>query len=841
MRMFPYEKKCFQYRLLESFRVHTRNTAIESGEEVISYRELDNRSAAISSYLRKRGMEKGTFIGLHMGNRLHFIIVMIGILRAGCVFVPLDTALPPRRLLHMIRLTSTRHIFFEKPNYRLLLEGWKEDDDITIDPEKEILSFFWEDIPAQPNQSLSQPVDDVSYQQEDRIYIYFTSGTSGTPKAVVGKNKSLLHFIDWEIDTFGIDSTIRVTQFFAAGFDALLRDVFVPLCVGGTVCIPPKREIILESTELSRWIEKNQIHLIHCVPSLFRLLNMHKLTADHFLHLKYILLSGEVIYPNELRNWYNTFGKRIQLVNLYGPTETTMTKTFYLIQADDVEKEMIPVGKPMRGTQIVIFDKDMNLCSGRMTGEIYIRTPYATLGYYGNPQLDRERFIKNPFSDNPGDLLYKTGDLGRFLPDGNLELLGRIDRQVKIRGIRMQLTEIENTLLSMGVFSEVVVTAKQGVTGHNFLCAYLISADEVDTYRIREYLLKELPEYMVPSVFIRLEKIPRTANGKVDWKKLPEPEANFNTGNGYAPPGNYVELILARIWTDILEIDRKIGANDNFFRLGGHSLNTMALLSAIYQTFDVKIPLSILLKNATIRSLAQYIRNARDEIKHEDLMLLNKPGKKKIFCFPPAQGLGFVYKTFADLIENYSLYAFDFIKDEDRMKQYVQLIRGVQADGPYILFGWSAGGMIAFEVTKELEMQGQHVADIIFLDSGKSTKKHVFAQKQWEEMMEKEKKWLEEIMENMGLGFYKELYVEKMLSCEDYLRNLVNIGVVNANIHFIASEEKRALEETALSWNGATTKSIKTYQGFGKHVHMVNPGFVEKNANLVEEIVSRLL
>lgn len=269
---------------------------------------------------------------------------------------------------------------------------------------------------------------------EDPIYIYFTSGSTGQPKAVLGMNKSLVHFINWEIETLGIDHPWRVSQLTSPSFDASLRDFFVPLCSGGTVCIPQNRELILNSASLINWIESSKIDLIHCTPSLFRLFNVKSLTKEQFPNLKYVLLAGERIHPPELENWFITFGERIQLVNFYGPTETTMVKTFYFIKKADTKAPSISIGKPMKGSRVIILDERMNPCPEGMAGEIYIRTPYRTKGYYNDPELTGEKFLVNPFNNDPEDLIYKTEDQGRFLPDGNLEFLGRIDRQVKIRG-----------------------------------------------------------------------------------------------------------------------------------------------------------------------------------------------------------------------------------------------------------------------------------------------------------------------------------------------------------------------------------------------------------------------
>jgi amino acid adenylation domain-containing protein len=444
----------------------------------------------------------------------------------------------------------------------------------------------------------------VEYHPEDAIYIYFTSGSTGRPKAVLGMNKSLAHFINWEIETLKIDTPWRVSQFTSPSFDASLRDFFVPLCSGGTVCIPQSREQILNSASLINWIENSRINLIHCTPSLFRLFNLKSLSPEHFPNLKYVLLAGERIHPPELENWFITFGERIQLVNLYGPTETTMVKTFYFITKADTKAPGISVGKPMKGSRVIILDEKMNPCGEGATGEIYIRTPYRTKGYYNDPELTGKKFLVNPFNNDPNDLIYKTDDLGRILPDGNLEFLGRMDRQVKIRGNRIELAEVEAKILKYEPVREVVVLDREETSGHKYLCAYVTSDHEVKVDELRSFLGKELPDYMIPSFFIQLPKIPLTANGKVDWRLLPEPSGVNIISAEYLPPRNSLEEELVQVWQQVLGID-KIGIHDNFFNLGGDSLKIVRVTALLT---SVKLEIRDVFLHPTIAELSEAIQ-----------------------------------------------------------------------------------------------------------------------------------------------------------------------------------------------------------------------------------------
>jgi amino acid adenylation domain-containing protein len=459
-------RESLQFQLLKNLKKFAHSTAVEYGDIQVTYEELENKSRCVFHRIMAQGIKKGTFIGICLENRVEITAALIGILRAGCVFMILETGLPPRRIKRMMELTGTRVLICDPAQKEKLFAH----SDFSITRQKIQTLVMDEGFYRDPQPApLHNP---VNYHPEDNVYVYFTSGSTGEPRAIIGKNKSLLHFIRWEIHTFGIDRTFRVSQFTNPGFDAFLRDILVPLFSGAVICIPPNNDMPIHDG-LIRWIDRSCIHLIHCVPSIFRLFNTEQLERRHFKSLRYVLLSGESIMPGELKNWYRTFGKRIQLVNFYGPTETTMIKTCYFIKSPDVRRNSIPIGKPMKGAQVVICDKNLTPCDPGITGEVYIRTPFSTNGYCNDPETTRRYFLPNPFSKMPGDFLYRTGDLARELPDGDIELRGRSDRQVKIRGIRVQLEEIEYALMQHQKVDKAVVVEKQNHR-ENYLCAYVV-------------------------------------------------------------------------------------------------------------------------------------------------------------------------------------------------------------------------------------------------------------------------------------------------------------------------------------------------------------------------------
>ncbi|MCP5105214.1 MAG: amino acid adenylation domain-containing protein [bacterium] len=617
------KESIFQNRLNESLDKFKENTALECGERTMTYAQLERQSNLFARRIIEKGIKEQTFIGILTEDRMTLICAMTGILKARCVFVPLDPAYPAERLAAMISGTHLEFVFSD---------AGEAAGRIPVEAVEFIPISAGEDAVERP---------DLAYSGADRVYVYFTSGSTGTPRAIVGKNSSLLHFIEWEIETFAVDETSRFSQFTNIGFDALLRDVFVPLFSGGTVCIPPGKELLKDLEKLEEWIDGSRISVIHCVPAFFRTLTSDVAGtadtsgSDRFKDLKFILLSGERIYPSDLVPWYKTFGERIQLVNFYGPTETTMIKAFYPIREADTQLERIPVGKPMKGARVVIWDKAMNLCKQNMVGQFYIRTPHRTYGYYNDPQLNSERFIKNPYNEDPDDLLYATGDLGRLMPDGNLDLLGRNDRQVKIRGVRIEPEEIETVLMSHPGVKEAAVIKERGSNQNERLRAFITGVGEgaCDGGDVTAYIAGRLSEYMMPANLVVIDQMPRNPNGKINYEVLHELLEKEETD--LTPPASDFEERLLHLWREILGKE-DIGVNSNFLDLGGNSLNVMTLVARIHREFDIRIPLGEIFNNATIRKQAGFIMTAEAD-NPETFAPIEPVDKKEYYVLSSAQ------------------------------------------------------------------------------------------------------------------------------------------------------------------------------------------------------------
>lgn len=590
-----------------ALRFSARTAVAHNGSEV-SYAELEAKTNGLANALLASGATRGSLVALMFADRAEYITAILATLKAGCVFVPLDPETPPQRLEAMIAEVEPRWALADASSAEKLarFEGL------------EVISA------AHLYKDTSPPA--VELDADDLCYIYFTSGSTGRPKGVAGRVKGIDHFIRWEIETFSLDEQVRGSQLIAPTFDAFLRDMLVPLCAGGTVCLPPETDVSIDSEKLVEWLDRDRISLIHCVPSLFRVILAGDLDADRFPSLKHVLLSGEPLLPSDVRRWTSIFGERVQLVNLYGPTETTMTKFFYLVTAGDADKRVIPIGKPMPGARAIVLDQKGRPCGPGSVGEIYIRTPYRTHGYYRRPEITREVFVPNPFTGDENDVVYKTGDLGRILSDGDFEFLGRRDGQVKVRGVRIELSEIEELLRNHAAVKDVAVVSHYEEDGSNSLCAYVVLKETTDLGTLRTHLATNLPSYMLPSYFVELDMLPRTLNGKVDRRALPRPEqARSQRSTPYVAPGTPVEKELAEIWCRILKL-KQVGLHDNFFVLGGHSLLATQLLSRIRSTFDVELRLRSLFDNPTIAQQAEAITRLQSEEETEPIDGEIKPG-----------------------------------------------------------------------------------------------------------------------------------------------------------------------------------------------------------------------
>ncbi len=563
--------------------------AIEGPEASLTYAELAARSAGLARHLLARGLAAGDRAAILAEDPLAVIPAVLAVLAAGGVFVPLDPQLPGPRLAALLTEVAPRWVLAEA-RWSGLLAG----PAAAAAAGASVLLLDGAAPAAGPD-----PIP-IDRSPDAPCYIVFTSGSTGRPKGIVGRLKGIDHFVRWEIALVGAAEGIRVSQLTTPAFDAFLRDVFVPLCAGGTVCLPPDRASRLAPARLVSWLDESQVQLLHCVPSLLRSLLAQDLGPRLFPALRWVLLAGETLLPADVRRWMEVFGERAQLVNLYGPSETTMTKLFYRVRPADRAAAAIPIGRPMDGARVVVLGESGAVCPPGVAGEILIRTPFRSLGYLDRPELTREVFVPNPLSGDPRDIVYRTGDLGRLRDDDELEFLGRRDDQVKIRGVRVEPAEAAGALREHPRVRDAVVVAFERDDGPA-LCAYAAADGDVAPEELRAFLQRSLPESLVPAAFVVLDRLPRTLTGKVDRAALPPPPARER--QPYVAPRTPAEELLAGLWQDLLR-SGPVGIHDNFFALSGHSLLALRMLSRIRDLFAVEVALGDFLGRQDLAALA---------------------------------------------------------------------------------------------------------------------------------------------------------------------------------------------------------------------------------------------
>ncbi|MFG2043715.1 non-ribosomal peptide synthetase [Dactylosporangium sp. NPDC048998] len=431
----------------------------------------------------------------------------------------------------------------------------------------------------------------------DAGYVYFTSGTTGRPKGIAGSLAAVAHFVEWEIAEFGVGPHSRVSMLTSPGFDAFLRDALLPLCAGGSAHVPGEVPV---GDGLLDWLEEQRISVLHCVPTLWRTMRAAAPGPDRLPQLRAVLLAGEAVRPSDVEWWHAGPGRRVPLINLYGPSETTMTKVFRRLTAEDAAGPVVPVGRPMPGVEVRV------LVAGRpvvdQIGEVEIKTPFRLGGY-----------LDGYTGGFAGPYRYRTGDLGRLRPGGDLEILGRRDQQVKVNGVRVELGEVEDVLRRHPAVTDVCAALVEEAGSDPLLCAYVV-AGEVGEETLRSHAAAALPQAHRPALYVRLAALPRTLSGKVDRRRLPSPAAARAADRTHEPNAG-LEAEIAAIWVELLGLP-SVGRRDDFALLGGDSLRTARLLDRMRARFGVDVPLRVFVTDPTVAGLATAVAAAPGAAQH---------------------------------------------------------------------------------------------------------------------------------------------------------------------------------------------------------------------------------
>jgi amino acid adenylation domain-containing protein len=592
-------------RVRTECRDHPKAVAIESGNCRVTYADLGHQIDSIVAMMRKSSCAPGEVIAVMVADRAALIAVMLGVLQEGCVFVPLNDDAPAERLRRVIRWLQPKLVLtteLQQSNVKGLVASLGEATSVLTVP-CAVEKTPDEEAARTP---VASPTEIFVPTANAPSYVYFTSGSTGQPKGIAGTLTSLAKRIAWEIDAFQIPRGFRVSQLITATFDPWFRDIFVPLCAGGTICIPPDRPARLSPESLLEWLRDAKINLMHCGPTLFNTLVSTPPRIRRLPDLRQVLLSGEFLHVSLVSRWRRRFGSETQLVNLYGPTEATMAQFHHIVEPADLKRDFIPIGRALPDVDILLLDEQGKPCAPGQMGEILIGGPTLSLGYFRDDEETRKAFVEMAMPDGDRKLFYRSGDVGVEFAGGMYRLLGRRDDQVKIRGVRVEPREVEDALIGYPLVAACAVTVHRCGEGESALVAYVVPETEYPPAipEMRAYLRERLPLESVPAKIVLVNQLPVTDTGKIDRRRLPEPGQMLQESEDHGTaPRNLLESALAEYWCEILGLPR-VGVHDHFLDLGGHSLSAMRLINRVRSDQGIGLSVVDILNNPTVAKLA---------------------------------------------------------------------------------------------------------------------------------------------------------------------------------------------------------------------------------------------
>jgi amino acid adenylation domain-containing protein len=678
--------------------------AVVRGGDRLTYGQLYQGACRLAAYLRTLGVGPETPVAVLADRSPEMVLGLLAVLAAGGCYVPLDPAYPGERLSFILadcgasvvlsQLHLSGRLPFSGPQVVHLDTGWHLFGGREAPPGSGVLA-------------------------ENLAYVIYTSGSTGLPKGVQVTHRSLANLVHWHRRTYAITAADQATQVAGLAFDAAVWELWPYLAMGACVHLPDE-EIRESPRRLRDWLVSSGITMSFLPTPLAE--GLLALDAWPAGALRALLTGGDRLHAAP------PAGLPFELINHYGPTESTVVATVARVTSA-TGGEAPPIGRAIDNVRTYVVDDAQRPVPVGVAGELLLAGTGLARGYLNRPELTAERFLPDFLGTEPGARLYRTGDRARWRRDGELDFLGRVDQQVKVRGFRIEPGEIEAVLTSHPRLGEAVVTAWGEGAGRR-LAAYVVpvEAGAPEPRELRAWLLERLPEYMVPSVFVPLPALPLTPNGKIDRRALPSPARGASAARGdVTPPGNPTELALVQLWEEMLDV-RPIGIRDGFFELGGHSLLAVRLLDRIERDLGVRLPLTVLFQGATVEALAAAILRQSPPSGSPLVPLRTTGSRQPFFCVHAAGGDVFAYLDLARHLGPdqpfYGLRAAGLDgEDEPRTRveemaaAYVAAIRGAQPSGPYRIGGWSMGGVVAWEMARQLHEQGESVEKLLLIDS----------------------------------------------------------------------------------------------------------------------------
>ncbi|HJX28230.1 MAG TPA: amino acid adenylation domain-containing protein, partial [Thermoanaerobaculia bacterium] len=658
----------------------------------LTYRELDERANRLARWLIDRGVGMDVLVALLVERSLEMIVALVGILKAGGSYAPLESGLPPSRL---------RWLLDDVRSPVLLTQA-------ALLPEVEAAGGFQGPVLLMDGEGLEGPElgslvpSRVPSHPLQLAYVNYTSGSTGRPKGVVVPHLGVTRLVmNPDYMELGPDNVILQLSTYA--WDAATWEIWGALLNGGRLVMIP-RETVLDFRRLARVLVEERVTALYLTTALFN--QFVEQEGGSLAGLSTLIIGGETASVPHFRKAVEML-PRTRIINEYGPTENTSYSSWQLVRGTP-EQGALPIGKPLSNSTVYVLDRELQPMPLGLPGELFLGGDGLARGYLGRPDLTAERFVPHPFA--AGERLYRTGDLGAWRPDGTLDFLGRMDFQVKIRGHRIEPAEVEEAIKRHELVEDAVVMAWEPVPQDRRLAAYVVGDVAVDA--LRHFLNERLPDYMVPASFVMLAALPLSPTGKVDRKALPPPGQQSSEENHVAPVTS-AEKTLAVLWAELLGLER-IGVTDDFFALGGHSLLAVRLMASIEQTFGVKLPLSTLFEAPTVRHLVAAVQG--DPVWRSALVRLRPGGSRRpLFLVHPVGGDVFPYVDLArKLSAERPIYGLQAVLEggdqpptmEALAAQYLASVREVQPEGPWLLAGWSSGAVTAYEMARQTESPG---------------------------------------------------------------------------------------------------------------------------------------
>ncbi|WP_207682850.1 non-ribosomal peptide synthetase [Desulfonema magnum] len=849
------------------------NTALIFGDQKLTYRQLNKKVNQLAHYLTRLGTREDTvllsdnpLIAICADRSSEMVIGLLAILKAGGAYVPVDPGYPRDRIAYMLADSATPVLLTQgRVKANLALEDL-EHDCVVVCPDET-------DFTDQPAEN-----PDISRHPDDLAYVIYTSGSTGKPKGAMNEHTGIVNRLLWMQETYQLTAQDRILQKTPFSFDVSVWEFFWPLITGAGLVVA-KPEGHKDPAYMASVIAEHKVTVMHFVPSMLQTFVAYA-DVEKCHSLKRVICSGEALTPELVRQFFARFANlKTELHNLYGPTEAAVDVSYWQCRPEEAQTS-VPIGKPVTNTQLHVLDANHQPVPIGVPGELYIGGIQVGRGYLNRPELTAETFIQVELFGKT-ERVYKTGDLARWLPDGNIEYLGRADFQVKLHGLRIELGEIESALSEIPQVRESVVVMRESESGHKQLLAYLVTEkqddQEADIIRnLKDALRKTLPDYMIPAFFVFMEALPLSPNGKVDRSALPEPALRKKS---YAYPRDTTEMSLVRLWEKLFGVS-PVGVTDDFFESGGDSLLAIRMMSHIREEFGVSIPLHALFQHKTVEELARMLREDSGPVPWSPLVCLQSLGSKAPFFFVHASGgSAFNSVKIAELMGNerpfYAIHPrgaepgesfHDSI--EEMAADYVAAIRSVQEKGPYLLGGWSFGASVTFEMTRILERTGETAPLLIMIDAPEPLA-NVYKEDDIEFLMDRVPHYHGVTLDELDLHDSREAQLSYLLNAikmaglfrpdidQDYAMNWFDLykhhnrlvglykpeGPVSSKIVFFKPSEKIPFDiqmgNPVQEWKPFALQGMEVHDTPGNHFNMVSPANTPALVRMMKECIKR--